>query len=72
MPEYVIVTYPRVRDVFIDGERSGQTNQPLVVREGEQEFHLGKPVDYRPRRHVVVVTGTTSGSPLPIPFAPKP
>ena len=70
MPEFVVVSYPRVRDVFIDGRRSGQTNQLLVVGEGEQEFDLGSPVDYRPRRRVVVVTGTTDNSPQRIRFTP--
>jgi len=71
MPEYVFVSYPRVRDVFIDGRRSGMTNELLTVAEGEQEFTLGEPVDYKPRRRVVVVTGTTENAPERIAFEPK-
>ena len=36
--EWVMVTYPLVRDVFIDGRRSGQTNTLLVVAEGSHLF----------------------------------
>jgi hypothetical protein len=71
MPEYVLVSYPRVRDVFVDGRRSGQTNELLTVAEGEQEFSLGDPVDYQPRRRVIVITGTTENDPQQIPFAPN-
>jgi hypothetical protein len=71
MPEFVVVSYARMRDVFIDGRRSGRTNELLTVGEGEQEFTLGEPIDYRPRRRVVVVTGTTDNAPLQIEFEPK-
>lgn len=70
--EWVIVTYPRTRDVFIDTRRSGQTNRLLIVSEGTHEFHLGVPVDYRPRKRVVPVTDTTPDDPLKIAFAPIP
>ena len=69
--EFAFVSYPRVRDVFIDGRRSGQTNELLTVREGEQEFSLGEPVDYTPRTLVVVVTGTTDNTPAELEFEPK-
>lgn len=66
--EWVIVRYPRIRDVFIDGRRSGPTNHLLIVREGTQTFHLGLPVDYRPQRQTVVVTGTSAANPQLIDF----
>ena len=71
MPEFVFVSYARVRDVFIDGRRSGQTNELLTVGEGERKFTLGEPVDYKPSRQVVVVTGTTDNAPTQIDFEPK-
>jgi hypothetical protein len=70
--EWVFVSYPRVRDVYIDGRLSGRTNELLAAREGEQELDLGRPLDYRPRRRIAVVTGTTSSTPMRIAFAPKP
>jgi hypothetical protein len=68
--ECVIVTYPRTRDVFIDGRRTGQTNQLLRVREGTQRFHLGTPADYKPQSRTVTVTGTSAATPLKVAFAP--
>lgn len=70
--EWVFVSYPRVRDVYVDGRLSGRTDELLATREGEQDFDLGDPRDYRPRRCTVVVTGTTSSTPMRIAFAPKP
>jgi hypothetical protein len=66
--EWVIVWYPRERDVFIDGQRSGRTNQMLIVREGTQTFDLGVPIDYRPQRRRMAVTGTTAATPKQIKF----
>jgi hypothetical protein len=67
--ECVIVTYPRTRDVFIDGRRTGQTNQLLRVREGKQRFHLGTPVDYSPQSRTATVTGTSAAKPMLVEFA---
>jgi hypothetical protein len=70
--EWVFVTYPGTRDVFIDGRRSGQTNRLLIVGEGTYQFDLGLPVDYRPRKRVVTVTDTTPDAPMMIEFALSP
>jgi hypothetical protein len=61
--EWVVVKYPRVRDVFIDGRRSGETNRLLVVAEGTHRFDLGMPPDYAPDRQIVTVTDTADGAP---------
>lgn len=66
--EWVKVGYPRVRDVFVNGRRWGETNRVLIVREGTQVFHLGEPADYRPERRRVKVTHTSAAAPLPIDF----
>lgn len=68
--EWVIVRYPRVRDVFIDGRRSGPTNRMLIVRAGTQTFDLGSPVDYTPQQQRIVVTNTTAAAPRLIDFEP--
>ncbi|MGH8587639.1 MAG: hypothetical protein ACREWE_16140 [Gammaproteobacteria bacterium] len=68
--EWVIVKYPRMRDVFIDGRRSGPANLMLIVREGTQTFDLGTPIDYRPSRRTVAVTGTSAADPAMIEFEP--
>ena len=68
--EWVIVKYPRVRDVFIGGRRSGPANQIMIVREGTQTFDLGTPIDYRPSRRTVTVTRTSAADPAMIEFEP--
>lgn len=66
--EWVIVIYPRVRDVFVDNIRSGQTNAKLAMAEGTYTVHLGTPIDYNPREHTVAVTGTSEAIPMEIKF----
>ena len=68
--EWVIVGYPRTRDVFVDGRRCGETNRLLIVREGTQAFHLGTPADYQPAKQKVKVTKTTPSAPMAIYFQP--
>ncbi len=70
MIQWMVVQYPTLRDVFIDGKRAGQTNKPLMVREGTQEVHLGQPVDYTPRKRRVTVTDTSEALPKEISFTP--
>jgi hypothetical protein len=68
--EWITVSYPRVRDVFIDGRRSGETNRTLVVAEGTHRFDLGVPPDYSPDKRIETVTGTSDGAPLNLDFSP--
>jgi hypothetical protein len=66
--EWVIVTYASTRDVFVDGRRTGATNQMFITREGTQTFDLGVPVDYRPPKRRVTVTDTVPADPMTIDF----
>jgi hypothetical protein len=68
--EWVKVVYPRTRDVFVDGRRSGQTNTVLIVDKGTHRFALGTPVDYKPARRDVPVMATSVLAPLEIEFTP--
>jgi hypothetical protein len=68
--EWVVVRYARVRDVFIDGRRSGQTNCILAVAEGTHRFDLGVPSDYSPDKRIETITGTSDGAPLNVDFTP--
>lgn len=70
MIQWMIVHYPRLRDVFIDGMRAGQTKEALPVREGTQDVDLGKPVDYTPAKRRVTVTNTAADQPKKVSFAP--
>ena len=69
--EWVMVTYPRTRDVFVDGELCGQTNVLMAVGPGTQRIDLGEPIDYTPRQRTVTVTGTSPPAPREVAFLPK-
>jgi len=63
--EYVIVSYPHNRNVLIEGEVNGVTNDTLMVDTGTHTFALEEE-GYRPRTVTKVVEDTTSLSPLRI------
>ena len=67
--EWVKVVYPRIRDVFVDGRRSGETNSVLIVSKGTHRFGLGTPSNYTPAKRDVKVVGTSVLAPLEIVFA---
>lgn len=66
--EYIIVTYPQTRTVFIDGEENGETGERLRVEEGKHTVNLGDPRDYKPKWRRPTVTGTTTVHPMIIEF----
>ena len=67
--EYVIVTYPTNRLVFVDGEKGGTTNAVLRVEAGTHEFDLGSRKNYTPESREVQIKGTTLFKPATIAFA---
>ncbi len=69
--EYVKVTYPTNRFVYIDGEKSGNTNEVLRIDAGTHVFDLGKTANYEPASREVVVDGTTVLVPMVIAFTKK-
>ena len=68
MPEYVRITFPTVRQVWVDGQPSGFTNKEFQVEAGEHRFDLGDPRNYTPDRHVETVSNTLPGNPMTIAF----
>lgn len=62
--EYVKVSYSTERDVRVDGQIAGKTNDTLMVERGHHKFDLGEPQDYQPAAVVKNVQNTTSVSPL--------
>jgi len=66
--EYVRVRFPEIRTVFVDGRPAGRTNETLVIEAGTHEVDLGQPGDYAPSKKLVIVTNTTSISPVEINF----
>lgn len=69
--EYVIVTFPTDRLVYVDEEESGSTNEPIRVDAGTHVFELGNLQNYRPLRRTVLVEDTTVLEPLEIKFFRK-
>jgi hypothetical protein len=64
--EYVVVYYPTARDVRIDGQIAGKTNETLRVERGHHTFDLGDPQDYQPLSVEKSVRDTTSIKPMRI------
>jgi hypothetical protein len=69
--EYVKVTFPTDRLVYIDGEENGSTNKVLRVEAGTHVFELGNLANYRPASRKVKVEDTTGLEPLEIEFFRK-
>ena len=69
--EYVRVTFPTDRLVYIDDEKNGYTNEVLRVDTGTHSFDLGPVENYRPGSRNVTVKGTTPLEPCEIAFYRK-
>ena len=69
--EYVKVTFPTNRFVYIDGEQNGYTNDVLRIDAGTHLFELGNLGNYRPGSRKVLVHDTTVLEPLEIAFYRK-
>ena len=68
--EFVLVTFPTLRAVRMDGAQQGQTGQIIGVQRGTHLFDLGSPQDYTPPRVQAIVANTTQMQPCVIPFQP--
>jgi len=66
MEQWVKVTYPEAREVFIDNQSAGPTNTKLIVGEGHHVFGLGGAVNYRPPSVEKNVVGTSEEFPMVI------
>ena len=69
--EYVRVIFPTKRLVYIDGEKSGHTNEVLRVEAGTHIFTLGNVANYKPSFRKVVATDTTVFEPMEVVFTRK-
>jgi len=69
--EFVKVTFPTRRLVYIDEEENGFTNDVLRVEAGTHIFELGHLENYRPTFRRVTVQDTTVLEPLEIEFFRK-
>ena len=69
--EYVKVTFPTKRLVYIDGEENGYTNEVLRIEAGTHLLELGNLANYRPASRKVTVADTTVLEPLEVAFLRK-
>ncbi len=69
---WVKVLYPEKRTIYIGGTALGSTNTTQFVGEDATHvFHLGEPVDYKPKSMKRRVAGTSRRAPLVLQFEPK-
>jgi hypothetical protein len=66
MDEFVKVTFPGRRQMYVDGNPTGLTNDVIQVQTGTHTFDLGAPRNYR----IVRVMGTLAPQPMIIAFQP--
>lgn len=69
--EYVKVTFPTRRLVYIDEEENGYTNEVLRLEPGTYVFELGNLDNFRPASRKVTVRDTSVLEPLEIAFYRK-
>jgi len=69
--EFVTVSFPTSRFVYIDGEQGGRTNEVLRIEAGTHQFDLGPLANYAPASLELAVEGTTVLAPLVVVFARK-
>ncbi len=72
MDEFVIVRFPRDRQVMVDGAHTAETNQTFILETGTYLFTLGDPPDYRPASQAHTVRDTTVDRPFEVVFTPAP
>jgi len=70
MDEFVVVSYRSERNVLIDGQLAGKTNDTLTVERGHHIFSLEGPQDYQPLSVERTVRRTTALNPMIIEFRP--
>ena len=68
MPEYLTVAFPHQREVLINGESRGQTNDLLSLEGGEYEVTLGPPPEFTPTQQQIDLRNTSAMTPLSIEF----
>ena len=69
--EYVKITFPTRRLVYIDDEEGGYTNTVLRVDAGTHLFSLGNVANFRPASRKVTVEDTSVLEPLEVKFFRK-
>jgi hypothetical protein len=66
--EFLVVLFPRKRQVRIDGEVNGRTNELIEIEGGEHTVTLGPPRNFKPASRTVDVRNTSALMPMTVSF----
>ncbi|HOW57844.1 MAG TPA: hypothetical protein PKZ12_07560 [Smithellaceae bacterium] len=67
--EYLLVDYPAHREVLVDKEAQGNTNEIIELEKGTHIISLkAPPYDFRPRRRKIVLQETSPLTPREVTF----
>ncbi|WKE65860.1 hypothetical protein PVT67_00970 [Gallaecimonas kandeliae] len=66
--EYVVVSFPGSREVLIDEQPNGATNEVLRVGAGRHSFSLGGQPDFSPQAVTATISNTSVLQPKVITF----
>ena len=69
--EFLVVLFPRKRQVKIDGEVNGSTNELIEIEGGEHSVTLGPPRTFKPASRNVDVRNTSALMPMTVSFEDK-
>lgn len=67
---FLLVEYPTVREVFVDGVQYGMTKTPFQISTGYHRIDLGPSNDYTPSSRRVEISGEPSAAPVRTSFKP--
>ena len=67
--EYLLVNYPACREVLVDKEAQGSTNETIELEKGTHVITLkAPPYDFRPRRRKIILKETSPLTPREVNF----
>jgi hypothetical protein len=69
MDQWILVTFPEVRDVLVDDTLCGTTNKPMIVQLGTHTITLGGTQNYTSPPMPVQVFNTSRAKPMVLIFA---
>ncbi len=66
--EYLVVRFPELRHVIIDGTLQGETGELIELEAGTYKLSLAPPPNFRPDAIEIVLEGTSPLEPLEVIF----
>jgi hypothetical protein len=64
MDEWILVEFPEIRTVLVDGTPCGQTNKPTLVQRGTHAISLDGTQNFTPPSITKLVVNTTKAKPM--------